>query len=168
MLAIRLQRTGRKGHAAFRVIVQDSRRTPTSGKVVVSLGSYDPHSKTLIVDKDKAVFYLEHGAQPSTRIAHLLKTEGIELPSWVKPPVNKDRQVRKPEKRRSTRADEPETPVENPAEEAKEAAEPPTEETTATPEAEKPPTDNPVAESPAEEAVETVENPEKAESEKST
>ena len=34
MLAIRMQRTGRKGHAQFRVIVQESRRTPTSGNVV--------------------------------------------------------------------------------------------------------------------------------------
>jgi hypothetical protein len=34
MLAIRMQRTGRKGHAMFRVVVQDSRLTPSSGRVV--------------------------------------------------------------------------------------------------------------------------------------
>ena len=44
MLAIRMQRTGRKGHAMFRVVVQESRLTPTSGRVVAMLGSYDPHS----------------------------------------------------------------------------------------------------------------------------
>ncbi len=73
MLAIRMQRTGRKGHAMFRVVVQDSRQTPTSGKVVARLGSYDPHAKTVVLDKEKAAFYLEHGAQPSGRAVRLLE-----------------------------------------------------------------------------------------------
>lgn len=112
MLAIRMQRTGRKGHAMFRVVVQDARRTPTSGKVVARLGSYDPHSKTLNLDKDKAAFYLEHGAQPSDRIAGLLKSEGVKLPAWVKLPTDKQRDVRNPEKRRSTRPAEAAAPAE--------------------------------------------------------
>ncbi len=113
MLAIRMQRTGRKGHAMFRIIVQDSRRTPTSGKVVAQLGSYDPHAKALILDKDKAAFYLEHGAQPSDRVARLLKSDGVALPSWVILPAAKTRTVRNADKRRSSRPPEPvaETPV---------------------------------------------------------
>jgi small subunit ribosomal protein S16 len=102
MLAIRMQRTGRKGHAMFRVIVQDSRRTPTSGNVVALLGSYDPHAKTISLDKERAGFYLEHGAQPSTRAAKLLETEGVVLPSWVKISPHTQRDVRNAEKRRST------------------------------------------------------------------
>lgn len=102
MLAIRMQRTGRKGHAQFRVIVQDARRTPTSGKIVYALGSYNPHSKTAVIDKEKASFYLEHGAQPSVRVARLLKSEGVKLPEWVKLPADKERDIRNPEKRRST------------------------------------------------------------------
>ncbi len=102
MLAIRMQRTGRKGHAMFRMVVQESRLTPTSGKVVARLGNYDPHGKTLVVDKEKASFYLEHGAQPSERVVHLLKTEGVVLPKWVKTQGDKKREVRSPEKRRST------------------------------------------------------------------
>src|SRR5690242_1906976 len=102
MLVIRMQRTGRKGHAQFRVVVQDSRRTPTSGKVVARLGSYDPHTKTASLDKEKAAFYLEHGAQPSDRAARLLQTEGVTLPGWVKLASGKSRDVRNPEKRRST------------------------------------------------------------------
>src|SRR5271163_1840529 len=109
MLAIRMQRTGRKGHAMFRVIVQDSRRTPTSGKVVAQLGSYNPHAKTVIVDSKKAQFYLDNGAQPSPRVAHLLKAEGVKLPSWVATPATKQRTVRNADKRRSTR---PEAPAE--------------------------------------------------------
>ena len=73
MLVIRLQRTGRKGHAQFRVVVQDSRRTPTSGKIVALIGNYNPHTKELAVNKEKAQFYLDHGAQPTSRVAVLLK-----------------------------------------------------------------------------------------------
>lgn len=146
MLAIRMQRTGRRGHAMFRVVVQDARRTPTSGKVVARLGSYDPHSKTVNLDKEKAAFYLERGAQPSERIVRLLKQEGVKLPEWVKQPVDKKRVVRNPQKRRSTRPDEPEAPVEAEAP-AEPAAEQPAD------------TSEPAEEKPAETEAATPENP---------
>jgi small subunit ribosomal protein S16 len=116
MLVIRMQRTGRKGHAQFRVVVQDSRRTPTSGKVVASLGSYNPHTKTTTLDKEKASFYLEHGAQPSERVARLLQAEGVKLPSWVKLSAAKAGKLRNPEKLRRNRPAEPEAPAEEAAE----------------------------------------------------
>ena len=107
MLVIRMQRTGRKGHAQFRVVVQDSRRTPTSGRLVAALGSFNPHTKVAILDKEKASFYLEHGAQPSERVIRLLKAEDVKLPSWVKvPTTDKQRVVRNADKRRSTRPEE--------------------------------------------------------------
>lgn len=118
MLAIRMQRTGRKGHAMFRVVVQDAHRQPTSGKVVAQIGSYDPHAKNLSLDKEKAAFYLKNGAQPSERAARLLQSEGIELPSWVKLSEAKTRTVRNPDKRRST------TPASEPEEAEEPAAEP--------------------------------------------
>lgn len=102
MLSIRMQRTGRKGHAMFRVIVQDSRQAPTSGKVVAQLGSYDPHTKAITLNKEKASFYLEHGAQPSERVARLLKSNDVKLPTWVQLSADKERTVRHAEKRRST------------------------------------------------------------------
>jgi small subunit ribosomal protein S16 len=102
MLAIRMQRTGRSGHAMFRVIVQEARLTPTSGNVVAFLGHFDPHAKSVTIDKEKAQFYLDHGAQPSDRMARLLKSEGVKLPSWVKINDNNERSVRNPAKRRST------------------------------------------------------------------
>lgn len=128
MLAIRMQRTGRKGHAMFRVVVQDSRRTPTSGKVVALLGSYDPHAKTSTLAKDKAVFYLDHGAQPSERVVALFEREGVKLPGWVsKTPVRQGK-TRKPEKLRGAQSDEQQTttPPESsePAETAAETAAP--------------------------------------------
>ena len=114
MLVIRLQRTGRKGHAQFRVVVQDSRRTPTSGKIVALLGSYNPHTKTTSIDKEKAEHYVTHGAQPSERVARLLAAEGMKLPSWVKQTTKKSGKLRNPEKLRRNRpaeASEPEEPV---------------------------------------------------------
>lgn len=107
MLVIRMQRTGRSGHAQFRVVVQDKRRTPTSGKLVASLGHYNPHSKVAVLEKEKAAFYLEHGAQPSERVARLLSAEGVKLPKWVSVSDQKKRTVRNVEKRRSTRPEAP-------------------------------------------------------------
>ena len=111
MLVIRMQRTGRKGHAQFRVVVQDSRRTPTSGKIVAALGHFNPHTKETSLDKEKASFYLEHGAQPSERVVRLLQSQGVKLPNWLKPATKKTGEVRNAEKRRSTRPAEPEAPA---------------------------------------------------------
>lgn len=117
MLAIRLQRTGRKGHAQFRLIVQEARLSPTSGKVVAALGNYDPHAKTVTFDKDKATFYLEHGAQPSDRVALLLKKEGVKLPKWVELADKKAGKIKNVEKLRRNRSADAEPKVEEPAEE---------------------------------------------------
>jgi len=103
MLAIRMQRTGRKGHAQFRVVVQDSRFSPSSGRVVAYLGSYNPHTKATTLDKEKASTYLSNGAQPSDRVASLLKSEGIKLPARVKEPAKHERSLRNPEKLRRNR-----------------------------------------------------------------
>jgi small subunit ribosomal protein S16 len=120
MLAIRMQRTGRKGHAMFRVVVQESRVTPTSGKVVAALGFYDPHAKVAKLDKEKASFYLEHGAQPSPRVVRLLQAEKVKLPGWVSAPSAHTRTTRNPEKLRKNRPAEPvaETAPAEPAEAA--------------------------------------------------
>lgn len=125
MLTIRMQRTGRSGNAMFRVVVQDARQTPTSGKVVALLGSYNPHAKTLSVDKEKAAFYLENGAQPSERAARLLQAEGVKLPKWVVLSDSKQGKLKSPEKLRRNRpaevAEEAPAPV---AEAAEAPAEP--------------------------------------------
>lgn len=169
MLTIRMQRTGRKGHAMFRVVVQDSRQAPTSGKLVAHLGNYDPHSKTLNLDKEKAAFYLEHGAQPSERAARLLKQDGVKLPKWVKEPTKKERAVRNPDKRRSTAPEKPaeeapaaeapaaEAPAETPAEEPAEAPAEASADTADT-QADEAPAE--AAEAPAEEPAEEAPAPE--------
>ena len=114
MLAIRMQRTGRKGHAMYRIVVQDSRYVPTSGKVVAQLGSYDPHAKTVTLDKEKAATFLANGAQPSDRVARLLASEGVALPKWYKAPEQKQKAIRNSDKLRRNQPKE-ETPAEEPA-----------------------------------------------------
>lgn len=143
MLVIRLQRTGRKGHAQFRVVVQDSRRTPTSGKIVAQLGTYDPHTKTVTLDKERAQTYLSNGAQPSDRVIVIFEKEGVKLPSWVKKAEQKSGKIRNAEKLRRNqpkeepKAEEPvaEAPAEAEAEAPAEAAEAPAEAATETTEA---------------------------------
>ena len=130
MLAIRLQRIGRSGHPEYRMIVQDSRRTPTSGNVVAMLGNYNPHTKSLTINKDKAELYVKNGAQPSKRVAKLLKDEGVNLPKWVVFAEKKTSAIKSPDKLRSNKPVEevveaaPEAPVaaETTAEEVAEAA----------------------------------------------
>jgi len=136
MLTIRMQRTGRKGHAMFRVVVQDSRVTPTSGKIVAALGSYDPHAKTTTLDKEKAAIFLKNGAQPSERAAALLKSEGVKLPEWVEVDTKKAGKLKNPEKLRKNRPAEPEAPAEE-APVAEAEAETPAEEPAPEAEAEK-------------------------------
>jgi small subunit ribosomal protein S16 len=124
MLAIRMQRAGRKGHAQFRVVVQDSRFNPKSGRVVAYVGSYDPHTKAATLDSEKVAKYLENGAQPSERVARLLQKEGVKLPKWATLSAPKKRDVRNADKRRSTRpAEEAPAPAESPAETSEPAAE---------------------------------------------
>lgn len=144
MLAIRMQRTGRKGHAQFRIVVQDSRVTPSSGQVVALLGHYDPHSKQLELVKEKAHFYLEHGAQPSPRVSKLLKAEGLKLPAWVAKPLKKKSVTRHSDKLRKNR------PAGTPA-----PAKPAAEEATEQPPEDKPAETQPEPQQPAEPVAET-------------
>lgn len=100
MLAIRMQRTGRKGHTQFRVIVQESRLNPSSGRVVAQLGSYNPHTKEALLDIEKASTFLNNGAQPSSRVAVLLQKQGVKLPDWVKIDSSKTHTIKNTEKLR--------------------------------------------------------------------
>jgi len=106
MLAIRMQRIGRKGLPQYRVVVQDSRRTPSSGRVVSTLGSYNPHTKELILNKEQSQKYIDNGAQPSDRVVSIFEKEGIKLPSWVKNRTEQTKTARNPEKLRKNQPKE--------------------------------------------------------------
>ena len=119
MLAIRLQRIGRKGYPVYRLAVQESQRHPSSGRVVAYVGSYNPHTKEANVQVEAAQKFLDNGAQPTPRVVKLLKEAGVKLPKWVKEPASdKSKAIRNAEKLRKNQ------PKEAPAEaEATESAE---------------------------------------------
>lgn len=115
MLAIRLQRLGRKGYPVYRLAVQEAQRHPSSGRVVAYVGSYNPHTKEANVQVELAQKYLDNGAQPTPRVVRLLKEAGVKLPKWVKEPAQKAKTIRNAEK---LRKNQPKEEVEAVAEEA--------------------------------------------------
>ena len=123
MLAIRLQRNGRKALPLYRIVVQEAQRHPLSGRIVAQVGSYNPHTKEISLDKAEVEKYLSNGAQPSTRVIRILTKEGIKMPKWVKMPLEKHANAKHADKLRKNQPKE-EAPA---AEAAEEAAEAPTE-----------------------------------------
>lgn len=83
MLVIRLARQGRNKYPVYRVVAADKRRAATS-KFVAILGHYNPHTKDIVLNKEKIEMYLGNGAQASDRVLRLLKAEGVTLPAWAK------------------------------------------------------------------------------------
>ena len=152
MLAIRMQRQGRKGLAHYRIIVQDSRLTPTSGRIVAQVGSYNPHTKEVVLNKETAQKFLDNGAQPSPRVVLVLEKEGVKLPKWVKKDAPKSKTIRNSDKLRKNQPKEEAKPVEEaPAEKpAAEVTDEVVEETPVTEEA------TAVEETPAETEAEVV------------
>lgn len=73
MLRIRLRRVGGTNAPAYRIVVSDSRRTPTA-KVVEELGHYDPtkNPPTLTFDREKAKSWIAKGAEASDTVRRLL------------------------------------------------------------------------------------------------
>lgn len=114
MLVIRLQRRGRKGLAVYRIVVQDKRTSPTREKVIARLGTYDPHKKETILDKELTQKYLDNGAQPSERAIGLLKLNGVKLPSWVAEPLKKEGKLKNADKLRKNQGKEVEEAVDTP------------------------------------------------------
>ncbi len=116
MLAIRMQRNGRTHLPVYRIIVQESQRHPLSGRVVAEIGSYNPETKNLTLNKEKVEFYLKNGAQPSSRVAFILKKNGVKLPAWYKEAPKKSAKAKHADKPSKNQPKE-----EAPAEEQQEA-----------------------------------------------
>lgn len=106
MLAIRLQRVGRKGYPVYRLAVQEAQRHPSSGRVVAYVGTYNPHTKDSNVQTELAQKYLDNGAQPSPRVVKLLADAGVKLPNWVKKAEQKTKSIRNTEKLRKNQPKE--------------------------------------------------------------
>lgn len=75
---LRLQRHGRTHHAFYHIVVADS-RAPRDGKYIERIGSYNPntHPATITLDFDRALYWLQTGAQPSDTVRNILSDEGV-------------------------------------------------------------------------------------------
>mgnify|MGYP000868299626 FL=1 len=106
MLAIRMQRNGRTHYPTYRLVVQESQRHPLSGRVVAEVGNYNPETKKTTLDQEKIEFYLKNGAQPSSRVAFILKKQGIALPKWYKEATPKNKNPKHADKLRKNQPKE--------------------------------------------------------------
>ena len=78
MVKIRLRRVGAKNRPSYRVVVTDS-RAPRDGAYIEKIGLYDPltEPETVMIEEEKALNWLRHGAQPTEAVARLLSKLGI-------------------------------------------------------------------------------------------
>jgi small subunit ribosomal protein S16 len=77
MLRIRLRRVGGRKQPSYRVVVADA-RAARDGAFVDQIGHYDPLTQpsTVVIDEEKALKWLRHGAQPSEAVRRMLKRLG--------------------------------------------------------------------------------------------
>jgi small subunit ribosomal protein S16 len=75
---IRLQRHGKKGKPFFHIVAADA-RSPRDGKFIERIGSYNPNTNpaTIVLDTDKAVTWLNNGAQPTDTARAILSYKGV-------------------------------------------------------------------------------------------
>ena len=78
MVKIRLRRVGRKNRPIYRVVVADS-RSPRDGKFIETIGHYNPlpDPATVDINEEKALKWLNYGAQPTDTVRSLLRKLGI-------------------------------------------------------------------------------------------
>ncbi|MDP1792912.1 MAG: 30S ribosomal protein S16 [Acidimicrobiales bacterium] len=74
---LRLMRMGKTKQPTYRVVVADA-RSPRDGRFIEILGNYDPRAEPSVInlDNDKAVEWLNKGAQPTETVGKLLKISG--------------------------------------------------------------------------------------------
>jgi small subunit ribosomal protein S16 len=75
---IRLMRVGKKKQPTYRVVVADA-RSPRDGRFIEIIGQYEPRQEPsrITLDHDKALSWIEKGAQPTERVAKILEVEGV-------------------------------------------------------------------------------------------
>ncbi len=71
MLAIKLSQRGKKNKRMFRLIISEKSRDPF-GRVLETLGSYNPHSKELIAKGERINYWISKGAQMTPTVNNLL------------------------------------------------------------------------------------------------
>ncbi len=74
MLKIKLSRSGKKGFATYKIIVNEA-KSKRDGRYVELLGFYNPNTnpKTIKLNKKRLQFWLSQGAQPTDTVRRLIK-----------------------------------------------------------------------------------------------
>lgn len=78
MVKIRLQRFGAKKRPFYRIVAADV-RAPRDGKFLDIIGTYNPLTEpaTIKVDKEKALVWLNNGAQMTDTVKSIFKNQNI-------------------------------------------------------------------------------------------
>ncbi len=79
MVRIRLRRVGSNKNPIWRIVVAD-RRSPRDGRTIETIGRYNPQTEPSLIeiDEERAKHWLDHGARPTSTVATLLRTKGIQ------------------------------------------------------------------------------------------
>lgn len=75
---LRLTRRGRKGRPFYHIVAADS-RAPRDGKYIEKIGTYNPMTDpaTIELEFDKALTWLQNGAQPTDTCRAILSYRGV-------------------------------------------------------------------------------------------
>ena len=87
---IRLQRGGRKNYAFYSIVIADA-RAPRDGKFTEKIGTYNPNTNPATVDLnfERALYWVEVGAQPTDTVRNILSREGVYLMKHLRGGVKK-------------------------------------------------------------------------------
>jgi len=77
MLTIRLRRKGKKNQPFFRMVVIDKRRSASGGNAVEIVGNVDPLTKKRNLKKERILYWISKGAQPTATVHNMLVSEKI-------------------------------------------------------------------------------------------
>jgi small subunit ribosomal protein S16 len=77
MVRIRLKRVGKPKQPSYRVVVADA-RSPRDGRNIEAIGHYHPRREPsgVVIDNERALYWLRRGAQPSASVRKLLRISG--------------------------------------------------------------------------------------------
>lgn len=75
---LRLTRMGAKKNPFYRIVAMDARKA-RDGQYIESIGYYNPKTEPadIKIDSEKALMWLQNGAQPTDTVRDLLKKSGI-------------------------------------------------------------------------------------------
>ena len=87
---IRLQRGGRKSYAFYSIVIADV-RAPRDGKFTEKIGTFNPNTNPATVDLnfERALYWVEAGAQPTDTVRNILSGEGVYLMKHLRGGVKK-------------------------------------------------------------------------------